>query len=448
MTLDRYFEIRAHGSTVGTEIRAGLTTFVTMAYILPVNTEILSAAGLQHGAVFMATVISSIIGCLMMGLWAKLPFALAPGMGLNAFFAFTAVLTLGMSPATALAAVLVEGVIFILLSISGLRTKLMHAIPHQIQIAVAAGIGLFITTLGFRQAGVVIANDATLTAVAGSIVHSPGVLAIAGVLLTVALWLKRVPGALLFGIIGTWLMGMFCEITELMPFSKSIIPTEFISMPSLTDISFGLAFDGFAGITDANSFGAFVIVVLTFLYMDIFDTVGTFTAVLLNAGMVDKQGNFPQMDRAFLSDAVATTAGALLGTSTVTTFAESAAGVREGGRTGLTAITVAIAFAAASLLFPLVTAIPSFATAPALIVVGLMMCAPLAELQWRRVEVLVPGMVTIILMVSANSISAGLMWGIIFYAACFTFAGRRREVGAVLWCLTALFVLKLLFFDY
>lgn len=448
MSLERYFDIKAHGSTVGTEIRAGLTTFVTMAYILPVNTDILSAAGLEHGAVFMATVVSSIIGCLMMGLWAKLPFALAPGMGLNAFFAFTAVLTLGMSPATALAAVLVEGILFILLSISGLRTKLMHAIPRQIQIAVAAGIGLFITSLGLRQAGIVIYNEATLTSVAANIVHTPAVLTLIGVLLTVILWIKRVPGALLIGIIGTWLLGMCCEAAGVMPFSKSIIPESILSLPPVSDISFGLAFEGFAGITDWNSFAGFLIVVVTFLYLDIFDTIGTLTAVMLSSGMVDKKGDFPQMDRAFLSDAVATAAGALLGTSTVTTYAESAAGVREGGRTGLTAVTVAAAFAAASVFYPVIIVIPTFATASALIVVGIMMCASLAEFEWRRVEILVPGVITMLFMVSSNSISAGLMWGIIFYAACFTFSGRRREVGPVLWSLTILFLLKILFFDF
>lgn len=447
MKLDDYFGISRLGSTPMTEVRAGLTTFVTMAYILPVNTEILSAAGLESGSIFMATVISSIIGCLMMGLWAKLPFALAPGMGLNAFFAFTAVLTLGMTPATALAAVFVEGLIFILLSVTGLRTKLMHAIPRQIQIAVGAGIGLFIMTLGLRQAGIVVGSEATLTALASQIASTPAILSILGVLLTAALWIRNVRGALLIGILGTWAAGMLCEAAGIMSFAHSIIPAALVSVPPLEDFTFGMAFDGFAGITDMNSLGAFVIVVLTFLYLDIFDTIGTFTAVMLSAGMMDKKGDFPHVDRAFLSDAVATTAGALVGTSTVTTFAESAAGVREGGRTGLTAVVVAAAFAAASFLYPLVIAIPAFATAPALIVVGAMMCAMLADFEWKKPEVLVPGLVTITFMITANSISAGLMWGVIFYAACFLFAGRRKEVSAMLWALAVLFVLKAVFFD-
>lgn len=447
MKIDNYFGISRLGSTPMTEVRAGLTTFVTMAYILPVNTEILSAAGLETGAVFMATVISSIIGCLMMGLWAKLPFALAPGMGLNAFFAFTAVLTLGLSPATALAAVLTEGLIFIVLSATGLRTKLMHAIPRQLQIAVGAGIGLFIMSLGLRQAGIVVGNEATLTMLAQHMSSTPAMLTIFGVLLTIALWLRNVRGALLIGILGTWAAGIFCEASGLMHFERSIIPTAMLSLPPVSEISFGMAFEGFAGIGSIDQFWAFVIVVLTFLYLDIFDTIGTFTAVMLSAGMMDRKGDFPHVDRAFLSDAVATATGALFGTSTVTTFAESAAGVREGGRTGLTAVVVALAFVAASFLYPLIIAIPAFATAPALIVVGMMMCTMLADFEWKRAEVLVPGLVVILFMITANSISAGLMWGVIFYVASFVFAGRRKEVSAMLWALAVLFVLKAAFFD-
>ena len=447
MNLDKYFDITRRGSTTGTEIRAGLTTFVTMAYILPVNTEILTAAGLEHGAVFMATVVSSMIGCLMMGLWAKLPFALAPGMGLNAFFAYTAVLTLGMTPATALAAILVEGLLFILLSLSGIRTKLMNAIPRQIQVAVAAGIGLFIATLGLRQAGIIVNNDATLTALAMHMSSTPAALTLFGVMLTVGLWVKGVRGALLWGILATWAAGMACEALGLMTFARSNFPTGILSLPPVSDIHVGLAFDGFVGITDWTSAANFALIVLTFLYLDIFDTIGTLTAVMLNAGMTDKNGNFPQMDRAFLSDAVATTAGALFGTSTVTTFAESAAGVREGGRTGLTAVTVAAAFVVASFFYPVVIALPAYATAPAIIVVGLMMCSSLAELQWRRFEALVPGMICIVFMTAANSVSAGLMWGIIFYVICHIFAGKRREIGPVLWVLAVLFILKAIFFD-
>lgn len=451
--LEKTFRLTERGSTVGTEIRAGATTFVTMAYILPVNIAILSAAGLDQGAVFMATALSAVVGTILMGLWAGLPFALAPGMGLNAFFAYTVVLTMGYSPAFALAAVLFEGLIFFVLSVTGVRTLLLDSIPKQLRLAIAGGIGLFIIFIAFSNAGIVIDNPAMLVQVNPDVLRTPSVcLAVIGMIITVVLWMRKVKGSLLLGILLTWGVGILAELAGWYvpnPEAKlfSLIPTGLVSTPPAVDSLLGLCF---AGIEDAmasrEAMMNFLVVTLTFLYLDIFDTLGTFAGVMTKAGMVTEDGEFPRANQAFASDAIATAVGAVMGTSTVTTFVESASGVADGGRTGLTALTVAALFLLSIFFFPVVSAIPSFATAPALMMVGIMMCEPLREFEWSNPEALIPGIMTMLFMVVGYSISAGIVWGILFWLLLKLAKGKAREVSPFLWCLGALFILKMIFF--
>lgn len=448
-TLDKRFRITERGSTVGTEFRAGLTTFITMAYILPVNMNILSQSGLDGGAVFMATALSAVLGTILMGLFAGLPFAQAPGMGLNAFFTYTVVLTMGFDPSFALAAVLVEGLIFIGLSVTNIRTKLLEALPKQLRLAISAGIGLFIMFIGFQNAGIVIGNPSTLVEVNPALTTPSTFLAILGLGITVILWLKKVKGSLLIGIFATWVLGIVAQmagwyVPDPAASIYSLLPSGIISTPPSMAPTFGLAFKGLGtAFSSAESIGQFIVVVLTFLYVDIFDTLGTFMGVATKAKLMDDSGNFPGASRAFTSDAIATTAGAIMGTSTVTTFVESAAGVEEGGRTGLTAVFTAIFFALAIPFFPIISAIPSFATAPALIMVGVMMCETLREFEWDNPEALIPGIFTIIFMVVGYSISAGIMWGVLFYLLVKVVMGKAKDPSVLMWVLGALFIIKL-----
>ena len=452
--LEKTFHLAARGTSVGTEIRAGLTTFVTMAYILPVNIAILSAAGLDQGAVFMATALSAVIGSILMGLLAGLPFALAPGMGLNAFFAYTVVLTMGYSPAFALAAVLFEGLIFFVLSVTGVRTLLLNAIPKQLRLAIAAGIGLFIMFIALSNAGIVIDNPTLLVQVNPEVLRNPPVcLAVIGMIITMFLWVRKIKGSLLLGILLTWGLGILAELAgwyvpnpEARVFS--LIPSGLISTPPSVDSLFGLCFQGVEdALASRDAFMSFIVVTLTFLYLDIFDTLGTFAGVMTKARMVTPQGDFPKANEAFASDAIATTVGAVLGTSTVTTFVESASGVADGGRTGLTAITVGLLFLVSIFFFPIVSAIPAFATAPALMMVGIMMCEPLREFEWTNPEALIPGIMTMLFMVVGYSISAGIVWGLLFWILMKLAAGKARDITPFLWCLGLIFVLKMVFFD-
>ena len=452
--LEKTFHIKERGSTPATEVRAGFTTFVTMAYILPVNIAILSAAGLDQGAVFMATALSAVVGTILMGLWAGLPFALAPGMGLNAFFAYTVVLTMGYSPAFALAAVLFEGLIFFVLSVTGVRTMLLDSIPKQLRLAMAGGIGLFIIFIAFSNAGIVIDNPALLVQVNPEVLRTPSVcLAVIGMVITVFLWVRKVKGSLLLGILLTWALGIVAELVGWYvpnPDAKvfSLIPTALVSAPPSVDSLFGLAFSGIEdAMASKDAFMSFLVVTLTFLYLDIFDTLGTFAGVMTKANMVGPDGEFPRANQAFAADAIATTVGAVMGTSTVTTFVESASGVADGGRTGLTAVTVAMLFLASIFFFPVVSVIPAFATAPALMMVGILMCESLREFEWTNLEALIPGIMTMLFMVVGYSISAGIVWGLLFWILMKVANGKAREVSTFLWCLGILFVLKMLFFD-
>ncbi|WP_100066122.1 NCS2 family permease [Miniphocaeibacter massiliensis] len=450
--LNNFFKLNERKTSVRTEVIAGLTTFVTMAYILPVNMNILSAAGLDSGAVFMATAISAVIGTMLMGLFAGLPFAQAPGMGLNAFFAYTVVLTMGYDPSFALAAVLVEGLIFILLSVTNIRSQLMESIPKQLRLSISAGIGLFIMFIGFQNAKIIIGDPATLVAVNPNLTEAAIALSIIGIIITIVLWVKQVKGALLIGIFATWILGMIAQLAGWYQINVdsglfSLFPSGVLSLPPSISPTIGLCFSGIkTAFSSPGNIIQFLMVVLTFLYVDIFDTLGTFAGVATKAKLIDENGNFPGSKRAFTSDAIATTCGAILGTSTVTTFVESASGVEEGGRTGLTAVTTAILFLLAIPFFPIIKAIPGFATAPALIMVGIMMCEPMKEFQWDKADVIIPGVFSIIFMVVGYSISAGIMWGIMSYLLVKTIQGRAKDPGIILWVLGVLFVIKLFIF--
>ena len=427
--LEKFFKLKENGTNVRTEVIAGFTTFLTMAYILAVNPSILSAAGMDQNALFTSTAIAAIVGTLVMALWAKLPFALAPGMGLNAFFAFSVVLGMGHSWQFALTAVLIEGIIFILLTLFNVREAIVEAIPTSIRTAISAGIGLFIAFIGLQNAGIVVNNDATLVGL-GEITSGNALLGLIGLLITAVLVVKKVKGDLLIGILVTTIIGIPLGITQM----KGFISTP----PSIAPIFFQfewkeiLTFD-------------MMIVVFTFLFVDIFDTLGTLVGVSTKAKMLDKNGKIPNAKKAFMADAIGTTAGAMLGTSTVTTYVESAAGVSEGGRTGLTALVTAIAFGVALFLSPVFLAIPGAATAPALILVGLYMLSPIRELDYNDFSESIPAFITIIAMPLSYSIAEGITLGVMSYVFINLLAGNFKKLSIGMYILAVLFILKYIF---
>lgn len=451
--LDKLFHVSERGSSVKVELLAGLTTFATMAYILPVNVNILSAAGLNSGAVFMATALGSVIGTVLMALLAGLPFALAPGMGLNAFFAFTVVIGFGYSPAFALAAVLTEGVIFVIMSLTGVRSALFNAIPPELRYAISAGIGLFIMFIGLQNAGFIVGDASTLVAINPDLSGAAVALAIIGIAITLILWIRKVKGALLLGILITWALGIVAQlagwyVVDVDAGAFSLIPSGLVSAPPSLAPTLGLCFQGFQeAFASAADIGRFLIVTLTFLYVDIFDTLGTLSGVATKAKLLDEKGELPGIKGALTADAVGTCAGAILGTSTVTTFVESASGVEEGGRTGLTAMTTAICFLLSIFLYPIVGAIPGFATTCALVVVGIMMMEPLQYLEFANPLHLIPASITLGFMVMGYSISAGLQWGVLTYLLVKITAGKAKEVNKVMWVLGVLFIVKIFILD-
>ncbi len=450
--LEKTFHLKEKGTDVRTEVVAGITTFMTMAYILAVNPSILSAAGMDSGAVFTATALASMIATLMMAAFANLPFVLAPGMGLNAYFAYTVVLQMGYSWEVALTAVFVEGLIFIALSLTNVREAIFNAIPLNIKYAVSAGIGMFIAFIGLQNGKIVQNNDATLVSIF-SFKHSladgtfPAVgitvlLAVVGVLVTAVLLIKKVKGNILWGILITWGLGIVCELTGLYRPNPemgtySVIPSFAggISIPSLAPTFF--KFD-FSAILSLN----FVVVMFAFLFVDMFDTLGTLIGVASKADMLDENGKLPAIQGALLSDAVGTAVGAVLGTSTTTTFVESAAGVSEGGRTGLTAVVSALLFGLSLFLSPIFLAIPSFATAPALIVVGFLMITSITKIDFDDLTEAVPSYIAIIAMPFMYSISEGISMGIISYVVINLITGNRKKISLLMYILAALFVLK------
>ncbi len=426
---EKYFKLKENGTNMRTEVIAGITTFLTMAYILAVNPSILSATGMDANALFTSTAIAAIIGTLIMALWAKLPFALAPGMGLNAFFAFSVVLGMGYSWQFALTAVLIEGIIFILLTVFNVREAIVDAIPKSVKTAISAGIGLFIAFIGLQNAGVVVKNDATLVHL-GDITTGSALLAMIGLMITSVLIVKKIKGDLLIGIILTALIGIPMGITQI----NGIVSTP----PSIAPIFFQFEF------TNILTFDM-LIVVFTFLFVDIFDTLGTLVGVSTKANMLDKNGNVPNIKKAFMADALGTTFGAMLGTSTVTTYVESAAGVSEGGRTGMTSLITAICFAVALFFAPVFLAIPGAATAPALILVGLFMIAPIKELDFNDYSESIPAFICILAMPLTYSIAEGITLGVLSYVFINALAGNFKKLSIGMYILAVLFILKYIF---
>lgn len=426
--MEKFFQLKENNTTVKTEVLAGITTFMTMAYILAVNPDILSATGMDKGAVFTATAISSLIATLVMAFLARLPFALAPGMGLNAFFAFSVCLGMGHSWQFALTAVFLEGLIFIFLTAFNIREMIVNAIPTNIKHAISVGIGLFIAFIGLKSAGVIVANDATFVTLGDITKNTGAIIALVTLIITGVLLALRVKGALLIGILTGTILGL--------PFGVTHLPSSFeVTPPSLAPIFMKFKW---------NHIFTFdmLLVVFTFLFVDMFDTVGTLIGVSSKAKMLDKEGRVPRVKQALFADAIGTTAGAILGTSTVTTYVESAAGVAEGGRTGLTALTTAGLFLLALFLSPIFLMIPGVATAPALILVGAMMMTPIKEINFDDFTEAIPVFLTIIMMPLTYSIAEGIVFGMLAYVLLKILTGKFKDISVIMYVLAVLFVIK------
>lgn len=450
---ERVFKLSENKTNVKTEVMAGITTFMTMAYILAVNPSILGSTGMDTTAVLLATALASFIGTACMGLMANLPFALSAGMGLNAFMAYTVVAGYGYSWQVALLAVFIEGIIFIILSLTSVREAIFNAIPLTLKKGVSVGIGLFIAFIGLQNAGLSVDSSTlvTITSFTENF-HTSGIcalLALAGLFITAVLYIHRVKGAILFGILLTWIIGMVCQVVGLyVPDVEAGFYTLFPAF-GLTDFSkLGLTF-GQCFNVDMSSVGIinFIVVIFSFLFVDIFDTLGTLIGVATKAKMLDRNGQLPRIKPALLSDAIATSAGAVLGTSTTTTFVESASGVALGGRTGLTAMVTAVLFLLSTLFAPIFTAIPSFATAPALIMVGFLMVGTVTEIRFddNNLTEAIPAYLTIIAMPLFYSISEGISMGIISYVLLNLAAGKGKKVTPLMYVLAVLFILKYIF---
>ena len=431
--MEKYFKLKENKTDVKTEILAGITTFMTMVYILAVNPGMLSETGMDFGGVFTATALSAGVATLIMALYAKYPFALAPGMGLNAFFTYSVCIGMKQSWQFALTAVLVEGIIFILLSLLKVREAIFDLIPLSLKKAVSAGIGLFIALVGLKNAGIIVANEGTTIGL-GDLTANASIVALLGLIVIAILYARNVKGALLIGIIIATIIGIPLGVTTL-PEGFKI----FSLPPSLKDVAF--KFVPFSEIMTKD----FWIIVVTFLFVDIFDTVGTLAGVASKSGMLDKEGKLPRVSRALTADAVGTIFGACMGTSTVTTFVESSAGVAAGGRTGLTSVTTGIMFILALFIAPLFAIIPAAATAPVLVVVGVFMMSAVMEINWHDLTEAVPAFLTIAMIPFAYSIAEGIVFGIVSYTLIKTFTGKAKDVSALMWVLSVLFVLREIF---
>ena len=423
--------------SVRTEIVAGITTFLTMAYILAVNPSIFSALpGMPNGSVFTATALAALIATLVMAFYAKKPFGLAPGMGLNAFFVFTVCLTMGYTWQFALTAVFIEGIIFIILSATKVRSWILNSIPLSLKNAIGAGIGLFIAFIGLQNAGLIVNSDSTLVTL-GDITHGTGLLAVIGLVISCTLVMLHIRGGILIGILATAVIGLFIKD----PATGAAI-THFNGIisapPSVKPIFCQFQWQ------DIFSFDMLA-VVFTFLFIDMFDTMGTVIGVSQKAGFVDEKGNVDGIDRVFMADAIGTVAGSCLGTSTTTTYVESSAGVGAGGRTGLTAFAIAACFALSLLFSPVFLAIPSAATAPSLIIVGMMMMNPVTKIDWLNYRESIPAFLTVILMPLAYSISDGILIGMISYVVLYALSGKAKQITPTMWVLAVLFILRYIF---
>ena len=450
--LEKMFKLKENNTTVKTEVLAGITTFMTMAYILAVNPNLLSAAGMDSQAVLIATCLASFVGTLAMALMANYPFALAPGMGLNAYFAYTVCGSMGYSWKVALIAVFVEGLIFIVLSLTNVREAIFNAIPATLKKGVSAGIGLFIAFIGLQGAHIVVNSDSTLLTYvdfAGNW-HTEGicaVLALIGLIITVVLYVKGIKGSILIGIIATWILGMICQAAGIYTIDAengfySLYPT--FALTDFTSIgkTFGQCFTAdFDGVGVFN----FIVVLLSFLFVDMFDTIGTLIGVSDKAGMLDEEGKLPRIKPALLADAIATSVGAVFGTSTTTTYVESSAGVGAGARTGLASVVTGFLFLIAILFAPIFTAIPGFATAPALIFVGFLMVSAIIKVEFEDITEAVPAYLCLIAMPLMYSIAEGIAIGVISYVVINLICGKAKKITPLMYVLAVLFVLKYIF---
>ncbi len=449
--LEKLFKLKENGTNVRTELVAGLTTFMTMVYILALNPSILSASGMDAGAILTATAVSSAVACFAMAIFSNMPFALSAGLGLNAYFAYTICGSMGYDWKIALTAVFIEGIIFIVLSLTNVREAIFNAIPKQMKTAVSVGIGFFITFIGLQNAGIIVDGSTLVglfsfsTALSDGTFMTHGItagLTMIGVIITFVLLKKGVKGYMLYGILITWALGIVCELLGIyVPDNVSyfsLIPTAIFSMPSSISSTF-MQFD-FGFILEHTV--DFFVMMFAFLFVDIFDTLGTVIGCASKANMLDEEGRLPEIKGVLLADAIGTTVGACLGTSTITTFVESSSGITEGGRTGLTSVTVGIFFLLSLFLSPLFLTVPSFATAPALIVVGFMMMQQVVNLDWTTLEDSVPAFVCITMMGFAYSISEGISLGIISYVLLHVLTGKAKDMNVLMYVLAVLFVLK------
>ncbi len=439
------FKLKENCTNVSTEIFAGITTFMTMAYILVVNPNILSSTGMDKGAVFTATALAAFIGCISMALLANYPFGLASGMGINAYFAYTVANKYGWQ--LALLAVFIEGIVFLMFSFFNIRESIFNAVPKNLKNSVSVGLGMFITFIGLQNAGIIIKDQATAVAL-GNLKSVAPILAMIGVIITAILVIKKVKGALFWGILITWGLGILCQITGIYQVNIeqgqfNLIPNGFISMPtSIKDINL------FSAIKDIDfsiiKITDIIVIVFAFLFVDMFDTIGTLIGVSEKANFLDKNGKLPKLKQALLADAIATTTGAMLGTSTTTTFIESASGVAEGGKTGLTSTVTGLLFLVALIFSPIFIAIPSFATAPVLIIVGLFMFENIKNIDFNDYTEGLPAFITIIMMPFAYSIADGLIFGFLSYVFIKLLTGKGKEVSKVMYILSIFFILKLI----
>ena len=450
--LEKFFQLKENKTNVKTEVIAGITTFMTMAYILAVNPSILSASGMDKNAILMATALAAFIGTLAMALLANYPFALAPGLGLNAYFAYTVCGEMGYSWQIALFAVFVEGLIFIVLSLTNIREAIFNAIPLQLKKGVSVGIGLFVAFIGLQGANIVANSDSTLVTVVDfrtdfSTVGIGALLAIIGTFIIAILYVKKVKGSILIGILATWVLGMICEATGI--YTVDVENGFYSLFPAWSTFDLGAIGSTFGQCFKAD-FGAikildFVVIIFAFLFVDIFDTLGTLIGVANKADMLDEEGKLPRIKQALLADAIATSAGAVLGTSTTTTFVESSAGVSEGGRTGLSSVVTGLLFLVSIFLAPVFCAIPSFATAPALIFVGFLMVTAVAEINFDDLTEAIPAYLCLIAMPLLYSISDGIAFGVIAYVVVNLVTGKAKKITPLMYILAVLFILKYIF---
>ena len=451
--LERLFKLKENNTNVKTEVIGGITTFMTMAYILAVNPQILSASGMDSQAILMATAIASFIGTIVMALMANYPFALAPGMGLNAYFAYTVVLQMGYSWQFALFAVFLEGLVFIVLSLTNVREAIFNAIPFQLKKGISVGIGLFIAFIGLQNANLVVADDATKVTIIDfaknfNTVGIGAALAVVGTLITVILSIKRVNGAILIGIIATWLLGIACQLTGIYMVDPA---NGFYSLlPAWSEFDLGAIGNTFGQCFNPEAFANvkwvdLLVIMCSFLMVDMFDTLGTVIGVANKAKMLDKEGKLPRIREVLLADAVATSAGAVLGTSTTTTFVESSAGVSAGARTGLASVVTGVLFLLAIFLSPVFCAIPGFATAPALIYVGFLMVGSVVEIDMEDLTEAIPAYLCLIGMPLFYSISEGIVFGVISYVVINLCCGKAKKITPLMYVLAFVFVLKYIF---